>query len=308
MSITVLLLQMIKLFILMCLGYLLYKVKIIDDHTRQHMTKVILYVTTPALIINSFVENMGTGNGSGLGTLFIVAICLYALLPLVGVIFNFVLRVPKESRGMYMFMTVFSNVGFMGFPVVEALYGSLGLFYAAVFNCIFNICVFTLGVVFMNSGNSVREVINIKKLLNPGIAGCLIALIIPMLKIRIPDTIMEVIGSVGGLTSTLAMILVGASLASMNIREMFGDSRVYFYTIIRQFLLPLASWGLIKLFIKEEMLASITLIMVAMPVGNTAVLFATEYNKDEKLAARTIFLTTVTAMISIPFVMWVCGS
>ena len=155
MSITVVLMQMVKLFLVMCLGFVLYKVGIIDNHTKQQVTKFVLYVTTPALIIHSFVQNLGADGGSGmLGILFAVAIGMYVLLPMVALVFNKILMVNKKDRGIYMFMTVFSNVGFMGFPVVEALYGAQGLFYAAIFNCVYNIFVFNGGVLIVNDGRT----------------------------------------------------------------------------------------------------------------------------------------------------------
>lgn len=309
MSITVVLLQMIKLFLIMCVGYFLYKVKMLDDHTRVHLTKILLYVTTPALIIHSFIENAGAEKRDMLGELFIIAAAMYILLPVAGVIITFVLRVKKPLQGLYMFMTVFSNVGFMGFPVADALYGTEGVFYAAVFNCVFNICVFTMGVVLINypkENDNGAPVLNLKKLLNPGILCCFVSVIIFLLEIPVPGVIMEVFESVGGLTSPLAMMLVGASLAMMNIREMLGDIRIYIYTFIRQLVLPLVSWPVIRYFVHNDTVAAITLILVAMPVANTAVLFATEYKRDEKMAAKGIFLTTLAAIITIPAVIWLC--
>lgn len=311
MSITVVLLQMVKLFIIICLGYLLCKISIIDDHTRKHMTKLLLYVTTPALIIHSFVSNMGSDNRGMLGELFSVAGIMYIALPIIAIFINFLIRVKREQQGVYLFMTVFSNVGFMGFPVVDSIFGVEGVFYAAVFNCVFNIFVFTIGIILItygqeNSSTSLKDIISIKKIMNPGVLCCFAAVIIFVLEIPVPGVVMDVLDSVGGLTSPLAMLLVGASLAEMNIREVFNDGRVYIYSVIKQVALPLLVWPLINRFISNEMLASITLIMVAMPVANSAVLFATEYNSDEKTAAKTVFITTIAALVSIPFVLWVC--
>ena len=311
MSIMVVLSQMVRLFIMMCLGYLLYKLDIIDNHTRQHMTKFVLYVTTPTLIVYPFIKNLGDGDNGTLGLLFAVAIGLYVLLPLIGAILNVILHVRKPEQGLYMFMSVFSNVGFMGFPVVESLYGAKGLFYAAVFNCLFNICVYTIGVYMVTYGNenssSFKEMLSIKKLLNPGVICCFIAVILFLARVELPETGLELLGTIGGLTSPLAMILVGASLAMMNPREIIsGDIRVYIYSTVRQFLLPLILWPLINMLIKDRVLAVVTLIMVAMPVANSAVLFATEYKSDEKLASRTVFITTVMALVSIPFILWLC--
>lgn len=309
MSITVLLFQMIKLFIIMCVGFVLNKLKIFDNHTRGQLTKILLYVTTPALIIHSFIENMGGSRAVLLG-LFGVASITYVLLPLIGLALIILLRVSKKERGMYIFMTTFTNVGFMGFPVVEALYGSQGVFYTAVFNCMFNIVIFSFGVVLMyygeEDGKSLKEILSIKKIMNPGIIGCLCAIIIFLVGIKVPPVVDEVFASVGGLTSPLAMMLVGASLAGMNIRELFGGVRMYVFTVLKQIAMPLLAWPVINKFIADELLSAVTLLMVAMPVANSAVLFATEYDKDEKLAAKGIFITTVASLVTIPLVVYIC--
>ncbi len=310
MSITVLLLQMIKLFALMCLGYVLYKINIIDDHTRAHLTKFVLFVTTPALIIHSFVENMGNISKGEMGGLFGIAFAMYAVLAVLSVIIVLVLRIEKKQQGMYMFMTVFANVGFMGFPVVEAIYGTQGVFYTAIFNCIFNLLIFTLGVFLISYGQEdgadIKSVISLKKLLNPGVLCCIISVIIFLAGIPVHPVIDELLDNVGGLTSTLAMLLVGSSLAVMNPRELFGDFRIYIYTIVKQIAIPFLMWPLINMLAGDGMLAAVTLIMASMPVANSAVLFATEYGRDEKLACRSVFITTASSMASIPFVVYMC--
>ena len=295
--------QMIKLFLYMCVGFVLYKIHMIDDHTRGQLTRFVLYVTNPALIIYSFIENVGNVSSKTLLIAFAVAAVMYTVLPLVGILLNLILRIKKNERGMYAFMTVFSNVGFMGFPVVESMYGSEGLFYTAIFTCMFNIYVFTLGVFLMNYGveeDKVKNGFNAKKLINPGVICCVVAILIYVTKVPVPDVIKDVIGGVGGLTSVLAMILVGAGLAMIDIKKLFADVKVYIYTIIRQFALPLLAWLLIDRVIENRMLAIVTFIMLAMPVGNNSLLFATEYGRDEDVATRAIFITTVVSVISIP--------
>lgn len=310
MSITVLFMQMIKLFLLMCIGYILYKTDIIDNHTRKKVTKFVLYVTTPALIIHSFIENMGNVDKKTLGILFVIATVFYAVLAVLSVIIVLVLRVKKHEQGIYMFMTVFANVGFMGFPVVESVYGTQGVFYAAIFNCMFNLLLYTLGVFQINYGQEdsmkLADVINIRKLINPGVLCCFIAVVVFLLKIEVHPVINDVLDSVGGLTSTLAMILVGANLATMRLKEVFMDARVYVYTIIKQLAIPFIFWPVIDMAVNDKMIAAVTLILLAMPVANSAVLFATEYQRDEKLAGRAVFITTVASIATIPFVVAVC--
>ena len=251
MSVMIVLTQMIKLFLIMCLGFGLYKWNIFDQHTKQHLTKLLLYVTTPALIIHSFVENTGNDDKSILGELFITATIFYLALSLVAIILNKVLRIKKPSQGVYLFMTVFGNVGFMGFPVVDALLGIEGVFYAAIFNCVFNISVFTIGIFLITfdsrgSNSSIKDFFNLKTLLNPGILCCFVAAFLFLLDVPVPAVFLDVLDSVGGLTSPIAMMLVGASLAVMDIKELFGDYKIYVYTLLRQIVLPIGAWFLIR--------------------------------------------------------------
>ena len=157
MDISVILEQMLKLFLIICLGTLLAKIGILDVHTKQKLTKLMLYVTTPLMIIDAFHDRLlmvesqaeGTQNLS-VSYLFLMSFVFYILMTVLSFLFIWAMHVPKEQRRLYLFMTIFGNVGFMGFPVVSAVYGNEGLFYAAILNCMFNIIIYTFGVVPFN--------------------------------------------------------------------------------------------------------------------------------------------------------------
>ena len=328
MNMTPLFQQMGVLMIVMCVGYLLFKLDIVDVHTKRRMTKVLLYVTSPCLIIDSFCDNVVSPEAESLSHImprvFLVAIGMFAFLTLVSWPLARIIRARRDQTGLYMMATVFGNIGFIGFPVITAvctaLWGagtdSVGLFYGAIFCCIFNVLVYTLGMFLIRWGRDDHEesfwkALSPKKLLTPGVIACTAGVIVFALKIRLPGVVTSTLNSLGALTGTLAMLLVGANLAEMPARELVTDVKSIVYTLIRQFALPLLAWLLIQWVIpmetmEETQLAIGTLVMVGMPVANMVALFATEYGGDEKLAARTIFLTTVVAMISIPCVIWIC--
>ena len=156
------------------------------------------------------------------------------------------------------------------------------------------------------SNSSIKDFFNLKTLLNPGILCCFVAAFLFLLDVPVPAVFLDVLDSVGGLTSPIAMMLVGASLAVMDIKELFGDCKIYVYTVLRQIVLPIGAWFLIRPMIQNELLATVTLIMVSMPVANSAVLFATEYQGDENTAAKGIFLTTLVSLVTIPLLLATC--
>ncbi len=318
MSISVVFVQMVKLFLMICLGTFLAKIDILDVHTKQKLTKLVLYVTTPLMIIDAFhdrllmLEQQGEDTQNlGVGYLFLMSFLFYALMTVLSFALVAVLRVPKAQKRLYLFMTIFGNVGFMGFPVVTAVYGNEGLFYAAILNCVFNIIIYTFGVMLMTTGNgsqtSVWKQIKWKKvLLSPAVLCSAVAVLIFSFRIQLPSLAADMLDTLGGLTSPLAMLVVGANLAGMHFKDLVGNAKLIVYVLLRQILLPLLFWLLIRLFCKHEVLAPVWLVLSGMPIANTTALFATEYGGDEKLASEGIFLTTLLALVSFPLIIWIC--
>ncbi len=306
MDIKILANQLIELFLIICMGYTLYKVKIFNIEVNKKLTKLLLNVSMPALILSSVLEQTERPPSSEVLVVFAAALAMYLILPVISIILVKVIRIPKAQQGLYMFMHTFSNVGFMGFPIINALYGATAVFYTAIINVMFNLSVFTYGVIMVNYAGGEKTSFSVKKLLSPGIIGALLALLIYALNLHFPSPIESFVGTLGDLTTPLAMLMIGSTLAVMDIKSVFNDARVYIFSIIKQLVIPIALFFAARLFIRDEFILGIVFIMLLMPVANTAVLFATEYGRDEGLAAKTVFITTAMSVITIPLGVWIC--
>lgn len=319
MEISVILEQMGKLFLILCLGVLLAKKELLDVHTKQKLTKLLLYVTTPLMMVDAFHDRMlmvsqQTEESVPVGTLFVDSFLFYALLILLSVVLVFGIRVPKAQRRLYLFMTVFGNVGFMGFPVVESVYGKEGLFYAAIVNSVFNIIIYTFGVLLMGGASSgeggllrrLRAVPWKKLLLTPAVLATAAGVLIFVFRIRMPVLLADTCDSLGGLTSPLAMLVVGANLSAVPVKAVLSNMKLNLYVLLRQTVLPLLFWLMLKPFVQHPVLAPTLLLLSCMPVANTTALFATEYHGDEALASQGIFLTTLFSLLSFPLMIWIC--
>lgn len=319
MQISVIIAQMGKLFLMLCLGYFLAKLDWLDIHTKQKLTKILLYITTPLMMIDAFHDRMlmlesEPEHGISIGYLFAVCFGFYLALILLSIVLVLLLHPPKEQKQVYLFMTIFGNVGFMGFPVIQSVYGTEGLFYAAILNSVFNIFVYTFGVLLMNSRGEeedsklaqLRALPWKKLLLTPAVLCTAVGVLIFMLHIRLPDMIADTCNTLGGLTSSLAMMVVGANLNGMRPKEMVTNMRMNIYVLLRQIALPLIFWLIIHHVVSHPVLAPSLLLLSCMPVANTTALFATEYHGDEKLASQGIFLTTLFSLVSFPLVAWIC--
>lgn len=302
MDIQVILMQMIQLFMVMALGYFLFKIKLLDVDLNKKLTTLLLSVTTPALIVSSVLSTTEYQSLNQILFVFLIGILTYILLPIIGYIIAKVMRIPLPQQGLYIFMTVFSNIGFMGFPVMNAIFGHDAVFYTAIFNMIFNLFVYTVGAAMMNYGTEKSAHMDLKNLLSPGVIASLVALAIYFTQLQLPDVISSTITMIGDITTPMAMIIIGSTLANIPLKEVFSEMRIYPYTIIKQIIVPVAVYPLLNLLIKDPLILGITLIMISMPVANSAVLFATEYDGDVSLAAKAVFMTTLLSIVTIPLI------
>lgn len=321
MHITVIIEQMGKLFLILCLGFALARIELLDQHTKQKLTKILLNVTTPLMMIDAFYDRMQmlgeqeSDLGVSVGMLFVYSFAFYLILIVLSLILVAALHPPKDDKRLYIFMTIFGNVGFMGFPIVKSVYGTEGLFYAAIVNSVFNIFVYTFGVVLMGgagesgSGSLAERIKQIpwkKLLLTPAVIGTAVGILIFVCRIPLPGIIADTCGTLGDLTSPLAMLVVGANLSGMKIKDVLTNMRMNIYVLLRQIAMPLVFWLIISRFVTHPVLAPTLLLMSCMPVANTTALFATEYNGNEKHASQGIFMTTLFSLISFPLIIWIC--
>ncbi|MCR5737241.1 MAG: AEC family transporter [Eubacterium sp.] len=311
--------QLIELFIILCLGYFMCKRNILNEDVNKHINALIVNITMPCMILNAVlsIDSSARPEASTLGLLFAVSIGFFLIMPVIsfllvkGMLKAF--HIVKARQGAYMFMMIFSNVGFMGIPILRAATGDqapVAVFYAAIFNIFFNIAVFTYGVIMIGYGDSANTKFQFKKLLSPGILSALFALLIYLTQFHFPPALESVdhaIGTVGELTPALAMMLVGSTLATMKIRDVFNEWRIYIFAVLKQILLPILLYPLYQLLIPDKLLLNVMFIEFLMPVANVALILCTQYNLDKKFASKVIFITTLMSLVTIPVVFYLCN-
>ena len=306
MDINIIITQMTILFIIMALGYLVFKLKIVDEDFTKKFSSLVINLTMPAMLLSSVLEiTERQSTFDVLLALCIAFVMFFIILPLAGLVLVKIFRIKRASSGLYIFMTAYSNVGFMGFPVIEALSGPVGLFYAAIYNLMFNLAIFTLGVWLMNKDKPQKAGFDFKLLLTPGVIASLLAIVLYFINIKPPVLICATIKSVGSVTSPSAMLIIGCTLAKMDIKSVFSDWKIYPWTIVKQLVIPILLWIPSSMIITNETLLTVTFILFAMPVANNAVLFANMYDGDSSLAARSVFITTLFSLVTVPLCVWI---
>lgn len=299
--------QMIQLFLIIFCGYGLFKAGVLNTQVDRKLTELVINVTMPLLILNSVLTRSGETSKEGMLMVLLTSAGIYLVLPLLSFLVVRLLHLPEEQQGVYAFMNTYSNTGIMGFPMVAALYGNEALLYAAVLNILFNLSAYTIGVWMLHYGSSGKEKMNLKAIFNPGMIGSVAALALYFVPLRLPSTVTGAIGSIGGITSPLAMLLIGATLANAPMREMFRDWKVLAFSGIKLIIMPLLIWPILCFAVPDAYIRGIVFVLLIMPVGNTAVLFSTQYGKDEILATKGVFLTTILSIFTIPLVFKILG-
>ena len=301
MDIMVVFQTMLKLFLLLVLGFVLFKCHIFDEYTNKKISALIVNVASPMLIISSIagVE----GNDKSIVFLMIGAgILMYIGFIILGKIINRIFPFPKKDWPVYECMVVFANTGFMGYPVLLDVFGQEAVFYASLIHMAFNFFVYTYAIMCLTKSDDSEFKLNFKQLLTPGIVLIFIGILIYLFDMQLPSVLMDTINSVGSLTAPLSMMMIGSSLAVYPIKDSFTDWRSYVFAFVRLIIVPFVTMIVCRLLHINPYYANITIITNAMPVGSMVLMLATQYNANVKIVTKNIVVSTLLSVITIPIV------
>ena len=303
--------QIFVLFLLLLIGYVAKKYKLISNNMNHDVSNLILFIALPAMMITAlssydFSQEMLVKSGK----LIVISWCVYALSIGLAILAPKLLKIEGNDKDIFQFMVVFSNVGFMGYPVVNAVFGAEGVFYTALYNLPFNILLWTYGVMVMSRPqrrlkNSIVDKtgsFNIKMLLNPGIISVFIGFTMFLTSTKLPVAINDTLLIVGNATTPLSMIFVGSILADMEPKQVFSNKCIFLGSIMRLIFIPLIVLVVLKLFNINDMLIGIPVIITAMPAAANSAIFAAKYGNDYHMGSQAVFISTLLSMITIPLI------
>lgn len=301
MDIMVVFQTMLKLFLLLVSGFVLFKCHIFDEYTNKKISALIVNVASPMLIISSIAGVEGS-NKSIVFLMIGAGILMYIGFIILGKIINRIFPFPKKDWPVYECMVVFANTGFMGYPVLLDVFGQEAVFYASLIHMAFNFFVYTYAIMCLTKGDDSEFKLNFKQLLTPGIILIFVGIFIYLFDIQLPSVLMDTINSVGSLTAPLSMMMIGSSLAVYPIKDSFTDWRSYVFAFVRLMIVPFVTMIMCRLLHIDAYYANITIITNAMPVGSMVLMLATQYNANVKIVTRNIVVSTLLSVITIPIV------
>lgn len=290
--------KIISLFLIILIGVYGTRKNIINEEVNRGLRRILLEITLPLLVINSFTFDFSEGMGRNIFASFIYSIVFMAI----GGIISYILLIPmkSEKKKILHFANVFSNCGFIGFPIINSLYGAEGVVYTSIFNMVFTVVLWTYGIMIFSDKVS-RE--NIKKVLvNPAIIAVYVGIPMMIFNIKLPSAILDTTKIVGDMTAPISMIIVGSILSKVNIKDVFKEISVYYGALIKLVLIPLILIG-IKVVLKDNSNIINTIIIIqAMPAAAMTSILAADFNKEKEYSAIVVFITTLLSIVTIPII------
>lgn len=293
--------QVLILFILILVGVISNKTKLLNKEAVKKLADFVLYIVSPAVIISSFNRKMDTAMLKGLGIIFIAAIVIHIINILMA--YAFIHDKDKARERVLRMATVFSNCGYMSLPLQQAILGANGVFYGAAYVAVFNIVLWTFGEWLMKGGGKV----SFKNLiLNPGILGTLIGIILFFTSIQLPEVIAEPIKYLAGLNTPVPMIIIGFHLAGANFKiKGINEILTMFLRLIVSPIIMV--FGLYLLGIKGEVMI-VSAIAASAPVAAVVTMFSNKYDADTPLSASMVSVSTIISIITMPIIVGIAQS
>ena len=295
----VLLQQMGILFVYMMIGYVACKKEYFYQEFGKKLSWLVVNVANPMLAISAVVNNEEQIAKKDFYVTVLLAICFYAFFLILAQILPRLIGVQKSDIGVYKMMTTFNNIGFMGFPVIAAAYGNGALIYAVPFSIMFNILCYTWGIQTLCGGG---EKGNWKRIINIGTISGIVSIVLFFMQIPVPKMICSLSAGLSNLTGPLSMLVIGISIAAMELKDLFTDVKLLKFALIKLLAVPVAAMLLVCQVIDNRLICEVFLVMMATPAASMCAMLSQQYGGDYELAAKGVALTTILSVVTMPIV------
>ena len=294
--------QVLIMFLLILAGYLAVRVGALEGGARRGFSSLLVNLVVPAMIIDSY---MIPFDPAILGNLARTALASLGVLLLGLVIAAAVTRRGGGDKALIRFAITFSNAGYMGFPLIQALFGAEGMLYASIFNTFFNILLWSVGMNMMRRGaeeegqgpktNPLLDLVR-----KPALAAVAIGLVIYLGRIPVPELIAQPISLMGGMNTPLSMLITGIIIATSDLKAVIRSGTLWRTVLTRMLLVPAAGLALCALTGTGGMVGAVVVLLEACPCAAITSVFAVQYRHDERLAAGMVVVSTLLSILTLP--------
>ena len=299
MDMSALLTKMVIFVVLMVIGYIGARTKLLNNEFTKAASKLTLNVFMTATILNSVIANPPKLSGGELAEVMLACFISIGFGYLFSALIVRLLPFNRERKPLMELLISVTNTMFIGVPVAEPLFGSQAVFYIAM-SCIpFNILLYTYGVWRMNqSGERVK--LHLKDMVSVPLVATLAALCIFLLNIPVPGVVKELCSALSAATMPMSMLVIGSSLGRVSLLDAFREKNLYFVSLVRLVVVPLLTLPVLMLITADPVLLGAMVIIAGCPSGIVVTVLAIQYGRDAEYSSKGILLDTVLSMVTLP--------
>ena len=288
MSFFTVLFQMLALLIMIGAGWLAAVRHMLDEHTNNQISSMIVSILNPLLVLSSAADAVGTISLRLLGFVGMIAVAMFLFFIVAGKLLSPLFDRNKSQQEIFQLMFVFSNLSFIGIPVISSILGAEYVVYVMIFMQVYTLFLYTYGIAVMDGRFSVAS---LKGMINPGTLFSIAGLLLMIANIRLPDFLLTAVSYLGSAAPPLALMSVGYTLANSDLKKAFGNIRVYIFSVIKLLAMPLLMIQVLKLLSVDAPVLLVCAVIFGMPVGNMPLMLGTQKGLD---------CSTCTAAILVP--------
>lgn len=286
----------LEMFTMMLVGFILIKSKVLNQSGKKALTDMVINLFLPANIIKAFMIEFDMEILKAFGVVFIISIINQIFCMLLGKMLYG--RLEQSESKILRYSTISSNAGFLGNPIAENVFGSMGLAYASIFLIPQRIVIWSAGVTYFTTGNSKKDVIK-KVITHPCIVAVVIGILFMFMQIKLPFFLNNSLSKLSSACTPMSMIAIGTILAEINLKN-FTNKKICFFTAVRLMGIPLVCYMCCNLFHVDGLITGVCVLLSAMPAGTGTALLASKYGCNEEFATKTVIFSTVMSLITTP--------
>lgn len=299
MEFSVIIESVISLFLIILVGVYGAKKKIITPQINKGLIDILIQITLPLMILSSFIFTYDDSIKSNAIKTFYYSIAAYIIVILVS--YLLLLPIKNDKKIVLHFANVFTNTGYVGFPILNSIYGAEGIVYGSIFNMFFVIFVWTYGIILYKGNFQKKELKSeLKKILmNPSIISVCVGVIIMIFNIQLPGAILSSIRNIGNITGPLSMIIIGVIISDVEIKKYIKDWTIYYGITTKLILIPSIIYLISLLILETSKAVNTVIIMTAMPASAMTSILAESFDKEKDYAAVIVSVTTLLSLITV---------
>ncbi len=291
-----------KVLLIMGLGFIAGKVGLINEELNKKLSALLTDLILPCSVFASSQQAFSVDHAVGLGQSMVIAIVFYAVVMVGMHLLAPAFRIPPARRGVFVMLVAFANVGFLGFSVVEQSVGETGVLYAIIHNSVFQIIFFSYGIYVYSKA----EKLSFRSLLgNRMVWIAFVAVGLYLMPFRFPETVIDPFRTVGSMMMPISMLIIGAQISQLTLREVLGEYQAYLVTFLRMLLIPALVFVAVYFLPVSSEVKATAFLLYGLPSASLNVIMGQRYQNEPEFATVSVAQHSILMVVTLPILLMV---